>query len=156
MTRLSPNFTLAEFTRSQSAARRGIDNTPPAGAVLAMTALCINVLEPLRALAGGPLVINSGFRSAKLNRAIGGSASSQHSLGEAADIERPGLSNFDLAVLIRDNLPFDQLILEAYTPGTPGSGWVHVSYRAGRLRRSVLTATPRAKGGMDYQTGLKE
>lgn len=153
---LSPNFTLAEMTRSQTAARHGLDNTPPPAVIEAMRALCVNVLEPLRARVGGPLVINSGYRAPAVNRRVGGSGTSQHTLGEAADIERPGMSNFHLASVIRDSgIPFDQLILEAYNPAIPGSGWVHVSYRAGRLRRSVLTATVQRGGKMAYSEGLK-
>ena len=152
--RLSPNFSLAELTKSETAARRGIDNSPPPAVVLALTALCRQVLEPLRAHVGGPLVINSGYRSVRVNRAIGGAATSQHCLGEAADIERPGMTNMDLArAIIAARLPFDQLILEAWNPAVPGSGWVHVSHRAGRLRGQVLTAQV-GKGGMIYSQGL--
>ena len=151
---LSPNFTVAELTRSQTAVRRGIDNSPPPAVVLALRTLCREVLEPLRARVGGPLVINSGYRSALLNRAIGGAATSQHVLGEAVDIERPGITNMALAqAVLAAGIPFDQLILEAWNPAAVGSGWVHVSYRAGRLRRQVLTARV-GKGGMVYSEGL--
>lgn len=151
---LSANFTLAEMTRSQTSARRGINNVPPPAVVLALTTLCREVLEPLRARVGGPIVINSGYRSPALNRAVGGAATSQHALGEAADIERPGMSNKALCeAILAAGIPFDQLILEAYNPAVPGSGWVHVSYRANRLRRSVLTATV-TKKGMVYSEGL--
>lgn len=113
MTRLSPNFTLAELTRSQTAARLGLDNTPTPAVVAALAALCVHVLEPLRARVGGPLVINSGYRSPAVNKRIGGAATSQHALGEAADIERPGMSNFDLATVIRDSgMPFDHFDFE--------------------------------------------
>jgi zinc D-Ala-D-Ala carboxypeptidase len=152
---LSPHFTLAELTKSQSAARRGWTNDPPPAAVAALRALCTHVLEPLRVMVGRPVIINSGYRSPRVNRAIGGAATSQHVLGEAADIEVPGLANGELATMIRELLPFDQLILEAYRPGVPSSGWVHVSYRTGRLRGEVLTATPRQGGGMAYSPGLK-
>ncbi len=152
---LSPNFSLAEMSKSQSAARRGWTNDPPPPVVLALRQLCRVVLEPLRAHYGRPVTINSGYRSPRVNRAIGGAATSQHVLGEAADIEVPGIPNGDVAIYIRDWLPFDQLILEAYTPGVPSSGWVHVSYREGRLRREVLTASPRKGGGMAYAPGLR-
>jgi zinc D-Ala-D-Ala carboxypeptidase len=152
---LSPNFTLAELTRSQAAARHGIDNSPPPAVLQALRTLCTEVLEPLRARIGGPLVINSGYRGPALNRRIGGAATSQHVLGEAVDIERPGLSNRALAQAIIDaRIPFDQLILEAWHPAVPGSGWVHVSYRGGRLRGQVLTATVRPGGRMIYSEGL--
>lgn len=153
---LSPNFTLAEFTKSQTATRLGIRNTPSPAATEAMRRLCLAILEPLRTRVGGPIVVTSGYRSVALNRAIGGSATSQHSKGEAVDIERPGMSNFDLARAIEaSGLDFDQLILEAYVPGKPGSGWVHVSHRQGANRRQVLTATPRRGGGMTYTAGLR-
>lgn len=153
---LSPNFTLAELTRSQTAARLGINNTPPAPVIEALRTLCREVLEPLRERVGGPLVINSGYRGPALNKRIGGAATSQHVLGEAVDIERPGISNFALATaIIEARLPFDQLILEAYNPDVPGSGWVHVSYRAGRLRGQVLTAKVRPGGRMVYSAGLE-
>ena len=152
---LSPNFTLAELTKSQTAARRGISNAPPPPVIARLRTLCTEVLEPLRAEVGGPIVINSGYRSPALNRVIGGADTSQHTLGEAADIERPGLSNLALAQAVIDaGLPFDQLILEAYDPDQPGSGWVHISYRAGRLRRQVLTARVQRGGGMAYSNGL--
>ena len=143
LVRLSPHFTLSELTVSQEASRRGWSNTPPAAAVMALRDLCTNVLEPVRAHFGKPVVVSSGYRSPKVNRAIGGSATSQHMSGQAADFEIPGVSNCDVAVYIRDHVPFDQLILEFYSPGQPNSGWVHVSWRPGRLRKQVLTAARR-------------
>ena len=155
--RISQFFTLAELTKSQAAARRGWDNQPDEKALNALILLCGNVLDPLRAHIARPIVVNSGFRSLSVNRAIGGAGTSQHVKGEAADIEVPGMSNKWLAQTIIDRkLPFDQLILEAFDPAVPGSGWVHVSHRPdGKQRGQILTATPR-KGapGMDYQEGL--
>ena len=150
---LSPNFTLAELTKSQAALRRGWANEPPPGAVAALRILCERVLEPVRAHFGRPMFINSGYRSARVNASVGGAASSQHVRGEAADIEIPGVANGAVAAFIAAHLPFDQLILEAYTPGQPASGWVHVSYCAA-LRHAAMTATPRAGGGMAYVQGL--
>ena len=150
---LSPNFALAEMTRSQTAACKGIDNTPSAAAVLALTLLCRAVLEPLRSALARPIVINSGYRSPHLNRAIGGAAASQHCLGEAADIESPGMANGDLALFIAAHLPFDQFILEAYTPGVPPSAWVHLSWKQRSLRNEMLTATP-GPAGMRYSSGI--
>lgn len=154
---LSPNFTLAELTRSDTATRLGIDNTPPAAVISALRHLCERVLEPTRRQFGRPVRVNSGYRSPRANSAVGGSDTSQHVFGEAADLEIPGIANGDIAIWIRDNLVFDQLILEAYTPGQPSSGWVHVSLTTRRVpRKSVLTATPRGGGqrGMDYRPGL--
>lgn len=149
--RLSLNFTLREFTRSQTAIRRGIVNAPRPEHVRNMEALCREVLEPVRAQFGRPVRITSGYRSAALNRAIGGSSTSQHSNGEAADFEIPGVDNRVVARWMRDNLTFDQLILEGYRPGDPNSGWVHVSYSTLRARKQVLTATfpgPRYSAGI--------
>ncbi|MEZ5688681.1 MAG: D-Ala-D-Ala carboxypeptidase family metallohydrolase [Caenibius sp.] len=139
MTRLSPHFHLSEFVHSQTAARRGIDNTPPPWVVANLERLCRKVLEPVRAHFARPVIVSSGYRCLALNRAIGGSSTSQHCRGEAADIEVPGVSNVDLAKWIDGNLLFDQLILEFYTPGQPSSGWVHASHGP-RLRNQELTA----------------
>lgn len=126
---LSPHFTLTELTRSDVALRRGIANDPPPEAVSRLVGLCTNILEPLREKFGA-IRVNSGYRSAELNAAIGGAKTSQHMRGEAADIEAadPKVTNADLAYWIAKELPFDQVILECYTPGEPRSGWVHVSY----------------------------
>lgn len=137
--KLSPNFSLAEFTASATAAARRIDNTPTAVQIAAMKLLCAKVLEPLRAHFGRPVRITSGFRTPALCIAVGSTTSSQHAKGEAADLEIPGIDNVTVATFIRDRLPFDQLILENYVWGQPNSGWIHVSYRDGRLRKDVLT-----------------
>ena len=151
--RLSKNFTLQEFTKSQTALRMGIDNTPEGEHLEAAKALFENVVQPVRENFG-PTVINSGYRGPALNEAVGGSSKSQHCKGEAADIECPGVPNADIAQWIVDNLDFDQVILEFYTPGIPDSGWVHVSYRAdGENRKSILTAM-KEDGKTVYKTGL--
>ena len=127
--KLTNNFSLQELLKSQTALRKGIDNKPAnPGVITNLQVLCEKVLQPVRDHFGKPVVINSGYRSPKLNKAIGGSNKSQHTKGEAADIEIPGLSNKELAEYIEDNLPFDQLILEFYNGVDPNSGWVHVSY----------------------------
>jgi hypothetical protein len=150
---LSPHFTLEEMTKSQSGDRAGIDNMPTAAHREALRALCVQVLEPIREHFG-PVVINSGYRGAELNRLVGGAASSQHCAGEAADVEVPGMSNGDLARWIEQHLEYDQLILECYKPGTPSSGWVHVSYKAhGPNRKQELTATV-VNGKMTYAPGI--
>ena len=140
MSRLSPHFTLTEFTKSQTAERKGIDNMPNDKHVVAMIALCENVLEPIRVHFDKPIMVNSGYRSAALCRAIGSKSSSQHCKGEAADIEIPGVSNAELALFIHDSLDFDQLILECYDRAKgSNSGWVHVSYNAHVNRKETLT-----------------
>ena len=150
---LSKNFTLSEFTKSQTALRLGIDNTPEGEHLEAAKALFENVVQPVRDNFG-PTTLNSGYRGPDLNAAVGGSATSQHCKGEAADLEVPGVPNAEVAQWILDNLEFDQLILEFYTPGIPDSGWVHVSYRAdGQNRKSVLTAM-KEDGKTVYKPGL--
>lgn len=153
--RLSSNFTLKEFTRSQFATRHGIDNTPKSNHIENLRRLCDKVLQPARN-ALGALDVTSGFRCDRLNTAIGGSSSSQHRLGEAADVEpnRPDVSNLELAHWIVENVQFDQLILEYYDPKEgPHSGWVHVSYREGDNRKQLLT---KIKGVPGYKPGLPD
>jgi len=150
--RLSKNFTLQEFTKSQTAERRGIDNTPGTVHLERAKALFENVVQKVRDNFG-VTVINSGYRGADLNAAIGGSNKSQHCRGEAVDIECPGTANYDVAKWIEDNCEFDQLILEFYKPGIPDSGWVHVSYKSEGNRKSVLTAM-RENGKTVYKPGL--
>lgn len=128
-------FTLDEFCQSQTAVRKGIDNRPDKAAADCLEALVDNILHPLRIQFGAPILISSGYRSPKLNKAVGGSATSQHCFGQAADIHVHGVKDIVVARWIEDNLPFDQLILEF-----PPEGWVHVSYSE-RHRRQTLTAT---------------
>ncbi len=127
--KLSENFSLQELLKSQTALRKGIDNKPAHPEIITnLQILCEKVLQPVRNHFAKPVVINSGYRCPKLNKAVGSSSKSQHTKGEAADIEIPGVSNKELAEYIEDNLPFDQLILEFYNGVDPSSGWVHVSY----------------------------
>ena len=148
--RLSKNFTLQEFTKSQTALRLGIDNDPSPEHLDAARLLFDTVVQRVRDHFG-PTVINSGYSGPELNEAVGGSSKSQHCKGEAVDIEVPGVPNATVAKWIRDNLEFDQLILEFYTPGIPDSGWVHVSYSNGSNRKQVLTFD-----GKNYINGLPE
>jgi hypothetical protein len=97
--------------------------------------------------------VNSAFRHPDVNQKVGGSRNSDHTRGQAADIEIPGVANAELAEWIRDNLEFRQLILEFYTPGIPDSGWVHVSYVAEDNKKEVLTATKK-DGKTVYLQGL--
>ena len=152
MVRLSKNFTLQEYTKSQTALRQGIDNTPNNEHLEKAKTLFASVVQPVRDKFG-VTVINSGYRGPKLNEAVGGSLKSQHCKGEAVDIECPGTANYDVAKWIRDTLDFDQLILEFYTPGIPDSGWVHVSYKSEGNRKSVLTAM-KENGKTVYKPGL--
>jgi len=153
MTQLSRSFHLSEFVTSQEAARRGIDNTPDARAVASLEVLCRRVLQPVRDYFARPVTISSGYRSPRLNRIIGGSRTSQHCLGEAADFEVPGISNVEVCRWLERHLAYDQLILEFYRQGDPASGWVHCSYRVGRLRNQELTAM-RTRFGTRYLSGI--
>lgn len=127
--KLSEHFTLGELIKSEMAERKGIDNTPPENLIPKLRRLCEEILEPVRNHYGRPFRPNSGYRGPELNDAVGGSPTSQHCLAEAVDIEIAGVSNYDLAAWIRDNLQYDQLILECYQQGEPSSGWVHVSLK---------------------------
>lgn len=130
---LSKNFTLAELTVSQEAARSGLKNIPTTEQIAALRLLCENVLQPLRDRVKKPIVVSSGFRSVTLNRRIGGSATSQHCKGQAADFSIPGMSIADTVALIRKmGLPADQVIDEF-------GAWVHVSYGP-RRRQQFLKA----------------
>ena len=143
---------MSEFTKSQTAIRKGINNEPTQEHLLNLCLLVGNVLQPIRD-AFGPMSINSGYRCAELNTAIGGSPTSQHCAGMAADIEVSGLANYDLAKYIVDSgMKFDQLILEFPSKTDPKAGWVHVSYNE-ENRCQVLTAT-RENGKTVYKTGL--
>lgn len=148
--RLSDHFTLAEFTKSQTADRHGIDNTPDDAQTERLKILCENVLEPVREHFGKSFSPSSGFRSEELCVKIGSKTTSQHAKGEAVDFEIPGVDNKELAYWIVDNLDFDQLILEYYKPGVPDSGWVHVSFKGEGNRNEVLTMTK----GVGYSFGL--
>lgn len=151
--KLSKNFKLSEFTRSQTATRHGINNEPTLEHKLNIALLTSIVLQPLRDKLG-TITISSGYRSENLNRAIGGSVLSQHCKGQAADIEVPGMSNYDLAVYIEScGIEYDQLILEFPSKDDPRAGWVHVSYNSGNNRKVSLTAT-REQGKTFYKKGI--
>ena len=135
--RLSAHFDLAEFTRSESAKRHGVSNEPTAEHQANLKVLCEKVLEPIRMFNEGPLNISSGYRSKNLNHFIGGSLSSQHCEGKAADVDMDGMSgktNKEIFEYIKNNLEFDQLINEF------NYSWVHVSYNAGKNRNQILDA----------------
>ena len=138
--KLGNYFWLSEMTRSQTALRRGIDNTPSQEETANLRDLVYYVLDPIRDNFRLPVTVNSGFRCQELNKALGSKSTSQHTQGKAADIEIVTVSNLDLAKWIRDNMDFDQLILEFHTVGDPRSGWVHISWDSrDSNRRQVLT-----------------
>lgn len=150
---LTKNFTLAEMTKSETALRHDLDNTPGEAEIAAMQLLCEKVLQPVRDHFGKGVKVNSAYRHPDVNQKVGGSRNSDHTRGQAADIEIPGVANADLAQWIVDNLEFRQCILEFYTPGVPDSGWVHVSYVAEDNKKQVLTAT-KENGKTVYLNGL--
>ena len=136
--KISEHFSLAEFTKSQTAIRKGIDNTPSDVHINNLTLVAENILEPVRKHFDRPVIVTSGYRSVPLCAAIGSSKFSQHALGQAVDFEIPGVDNYTTAAYIYENLPFDQLILEYYEAGEPSSGWVHCSYTTINSRRTAL------------------
>ena len=150
---LTENFSLNEMIKSETALRHGLDNTPPQEIIANLRTLCEQILQPLRTAYGRGIKVNSGYRSPDVNAAVGGSRTSDHCKGQAADIEIPGIPNYDLAKYIEDYFDYTQLILEFYTPGIPDSGWVHVSYDPNNLKKQSLTAM-RENGKTVYKPGL--
>ena len=139
--KLTENFSLNELTKSQTAERKGIDNTPSAEHQENLKSLCEMILQPIRDHFGQVVSVSSGYRSPELCVAIGSSTKSQHARGESADFEIFGVSNKELADYIDQNLDYDQIILE-YWKGEdePNSGWVHCSYTNGNNRKQYLRA----------------
>ena len=150
---LTKNFSLAEMVKSETALRHDMDNTPGEAEIENLKRLAEKVLQPVRDHYGKGVKVNSGYRHPEVNAKVGGSKTSDHCKGQAADIEIPGVANADLAEWITKNLDFTQVILEFYTPGIPDSGWVHVSYNPADLKKQVLTATKR-DGKTVYLPGL--
>lgn len=139
--KLTEHFTLEEMTASEDAARNGLKNTPSDAAIQNLKILCRNVLEPLRLIVKKPVIVHSGYRSKKVNEAIGGATNSQHMKGQAADFIVPGMTVEEVFKIVADRLPFDQLIEEF-------GEWVHVSY-APKLRHQKLRAI-RVNGKTQY------
>ena len=151
---LSEHFNLKEFTKSETAIRKRIDNTPNLEHTNNLKIVCEKILEPVRKHFGKPVRINSGYRGPALNTAVGGSAKSQHCNGEAVDFEIDGLANPELAKWVAENCDFDQIILEFYDPKEgPNSGWVHASYSKGKNRKQKLTAVT-VSGKTVYKPGF--
>jgi putative chitinase len=151
---LSPHFKLVEFTKSETAMRKRIDNTPGPQHLANLKKVCEKILEPVRNHFGKPVRINSGYRGPALNAAVGGSSKSQHCNGMAVDFEIDGLPNPQLAQWVANNCEFDQIILEFYDPKEgPNSGWVHASYSEGANRKQTLTAVT-VNGKTVYKPGF--
>ena len=147
---LSTNLSLAEVTRSETAKRKGISNMPTPEHIENFKKLAANIFQPIREHFGKPILISSGYRSAELNKAIGGSLSSQHSSGEAIDIDMDGtdITNKQIFDYIKDNLTFDQMIWEFGTDANPD--WVHVSFAANRSQRKQILVAKKVNGKTTY------
>jgi len=139
--KLTENFSLVELTKSQTAERKGIDNTPSTEHQETLKRLCESILQRVRDHFGRVVSVSSGYRSEELCTAIGSKITSQHAKGEAADFEIYGISNKELADWINEILTYDQLILE-YWKGEdePNSGWVHCSFSLNGNRKQYLRA----------------
>ena len=151
--KISDHITYAEAIHSQTAKRKGIDNTPNPNQIEAMKLLAEKVFEPLREWVGGPVKVNSFFRSPELNTAIGGSKTSQHCKGQAIDIDDVYgyKTNSEMYHWIKENLSFDQMIWEFGTDTQPN--WVHVSYVSEENNRNrCLKAYKDDMGRTKYKT----
>ena len=149
MTKLTDNFSLKEFEHSNTAVRHGIDNKIPRH-LLPNIQVVADELQKLREKVDKSIVINSGYRSVSLNKAIGGSATSQHAKCQAADFESPGYSNILLAMDLVDHegICFDQLIIEDISLEDKNKGWVHCSFIADKERsRGQILKMERLSGG---------
>jgi len=138
--KLSNNFTLHELTYSDMAIRKGMNNEPNEEQINNLKLVCENILEPVRANFNSPVIISSGYRSVAVCEAVGSSAKSQHTKGQAADFEIVGIANKDVADWIVNNLDYDQCILEFWKESEPNSGWVHCSYNVSGNRKQYLKA----------------
>ena len=149
---LSKHFKLEEFEKSMTASRKGIKNKAGAGEIKSLGDLCYECLEPLRAHFDKSVTITSGYRSEALCEAIGSKKTSQHTKGQAADLEINGVPNIKIAYWLSNNVDFDQLILEYFDKNDPAGGWVHISYNEkGNNRKQVLTFD-----GNKYENGLPD
>ena len=154
--KLTANITLDELTKSQTAERKGINNNPSPQQIENLKALAVNILQPIRSHFDKPLIISSGFRCAQLCIEIGSKITSQHVADDdcaAADFEIPGVDNRELAIWIKNELEFDQLILEFYRDNAPTSGWIHCSYSTNHNRNQSLRAM-RENGKVVYKPWL--
>ena len=149
--KISDHITYAEAIHSNTGKRMGIDNTPSQTQVEAMKLLAEKVFEPLREWVGGPIKVNSFFRSEALNEAIGGSGTSQHCKGQAIDIDDVygRKSNAEMYNWIKDNLDFDQMIWEFGTDMQPN--WVHVSYVSEEKNRNKCLKAYKENGKTKYK-----
>ena len=151
MENISKHISYKEATRSNTALRRGIENIPDVEELENMKLIAEKVFEPLRKWVGGPIKINSFYRSPELNVAIGGSKKSQHCHGQAIDIDDVFgyKTNYEMFEYIRENLDFDQLIYEFGTNDNPD--WIHVSYVSKKENRNRVLRAIRENGKTKYK-----
>ena len=146
---MSQTFSIRELTYSDTAIRLGIDNTPTNEVLINLQNLCQFILEPVRNYFNKPITITSGYRSSELCKAIGSSATSQHTRGEAVDFEILGISNKEVSDWIVNHLDYDQCILEFWSPEQPNSGWVHCSYS--KANRKMYLRAFKGNGRVIYE-----
>ena len=157
MTKLSEHFSLAELIVSPTAKKLGLSNVPTQEHIANMKYVCEMILEPVRRHFGKPVQINSSYRAPLVNKAVGGSKTSQHSNGEAVDFEVPGISNKVVADWVADNLTFDQVILEFYSAKDgANSGWVHASIKRNGANRNMRMIASKSKAGGTVYTTVKD
>ena len=155
--KLTANIPLDELTKSQVAERKGINNNPNPAQIENLKAKATNILQPVRSHFDKPLIISSGFRCAQVCVEIGSAVNSQHVADDgaaAADFEIPGVDNKELALYIKNELEYDQLILEFYRDNEPTSGWIHCSYSTNHNRNESLRAQ-RVDGKVKYTPWLE-
>lgn len=151
MTQISKHISYREATHSNTAKRRGLPNNPGREALKNMVAVAENIFEPLREWVGCPIKVNSFFRSARVNAAVGGSTRSQHVKGEAIDIDDVYgcKTNAEMFWWIVENTDFDQIIWEFGNSKNPD--WVHVSYKRNGQNRGRLLRARRINGRASYE-----
>ena len=149
--RISEHVSYREATKSNTATRRGIDNTPSDYEITNMVGVAENIFEPLRKWVGGPIKITSMYRCEELNRAIGGSSRSQHCEGRAMDLDDTFgyKTNKEMFEYIRENLNFDNLIYEFGDDNNPD--WIHVSYISDDENRNRVMRAEKINGKTQYR-----
>lgn len=147
---LSKNVSLKDMIYSETAEQQNIENIPSEAVIDALKDLCEHILEPVFKQFGGVLDITSGYRCEALNALISDEEDSQHCLGEAVDFGIIDTDIYDIATWIKDNLEFDQLILEEYNPSNLNKGWVHCSY----TKRYPNRGNIKTFDGSEYHEGL--
>ena len=151
MERISEHISHREAVKSNTALRLNLNNTPDAYQTTNMVGIAYNVFEPLRKYVGGPIKINSFFRSEDLNRAIGGSSRSQHCQGRAIDLDDTfgHKTNAEMFNYIKNNLNFDQMIWEFGNNNNPD--WIHVSYVSQEENRNKCLRVEKVNGKNSYR-----